>query len=396
VCVPDAMNQQVLILLAVFVVAAVGTFIRAILFNLSGERFVARLRKNLFASILRQEIGFFDNNRTGELTNRLASDTQVIQNAVTVNISMLARYTLQMILSIGLMFYISPRLTAVLLSIVPVIAVSAVRYGRWLKNLRKDFQDKLAHANSTAEESISNITTVRSFSNELKMTGIYDVDIDKSYHLGRRLAFLSGTFVGIMTFLVFGASALVLWYGGYLVYHSEIAPGTLISLMLYTLNLAMSFAFLSNLYGEFMQAVGASIRIFELMDRESEVKDGHQIPGHFHRGIAFQEVSFSYPSRPEEPVLKSISFEVKPGQVVALVGPSGGGKSTCVRLIEHFYEISDGTILLGQRDVQTLDPSWFRRHIGLVSQEPVLFASSIRDNIAYGKDAATQEEVGGM
>jgi hypothetical protein len=125
----DAMNQQVLILLAVFVVAAVGTFIRAILFNLSGERFVARLRKNLFASILRQEIGFFDNNRTGELTNRLASDTQVIQNAVTVNISMLARYTLQMILSIGLMFYISPRLTAVLLSIVPVIAVSAVRYG---------------------------------------------------------------------------------------------------------------------------------------------------------------------------------------------------------------------------------------------------------------------------
>ena len=122
-----------------------------------------------------------------------------------------------------------------------------------MKNLRKNFQDKLAHANSTADESISNITTVRSFSNDSKMTGLYDVDIEKSYRLGRKIAVLSGTFIGIMTFLVSSASALVLWYGGYLVYHGEIAPGTLISLMLYTLNLAMSFAFLSNLYGEFMQ-----------------------------------------------------------------------------------------------------------------------------------------------
>jgi ABC-type multidrug transport system fused ATPase/permease subunit len=155
----------------------------------------------------------------------------------------------------------------------------------------------------------------------------------------------------------------------------------------------MCFAFLSNLYGEFMQALGASIRIFELMDRESEVKDGDQTPEQFDRGISFEDVSFSYPSRPDEPVLKGISFEVKPGQVVALVGPSGGGKSTCVRLIEHFYEISDGSICLGERDVRTLDPSWFRRRIGLVSQEPVLFACSIRDNISYGKDSATQEEV---
>ena len=137
--------------------------------------------------------------------------------------------------------------------------------GRWLKSLRKSFQDKLAHANSTAEESISNITTVRSFSNEHKMTGIYDVEIEKSYKLGRRISFLSGTFVGIMTFLVFCASALVLWYGGYLVYHREIAPGTLISLMLYTLNLAMSFAFLSNLYGEFMQVYAVDIIQWHMM-----------------------------------------------------------------------------------------------------------------------------------
>lgn len=125
--------------------------------------------------------------------------------------------------------------------------------GRWLKNLKKEFQDKLAHANSTAEESISNITTVRSFSNELKMNGIYNEDIDKSYRLGRKLAFLMGTFMGVITFIMYAAATLVVWYGGYLVYHSTIAPGTLIALMLYTLNLAMCFAFLSNLYGEFMQ-----------------------------------------------------------------------------------------------------------------------------------------------
>ena len=140
-----------------------------------------------------------------------------------------------------------------LYSLVCIFHVWSYYEGRWLKNLRKDFQDKLAHANSTAEESISNITTVRSFSNELKMNSIYDIDIDKSYHLGRKLSFLTGTFMGVMAFFIYAATTVVLWYGGYLVYHSKIAPGTLIALMLYTLSLAMCFAFLSNLYGEFMQ-----------------------------------------------------------------------------------------------------------------------------------------------
>lgn len=300
----DRMNMEVVKLVAIFAAGCVALTFRSILFNMSGERFVARLRRKLFAAIVNQEMGFFDKSRTGELTNRLAADTQVVQSAVTENLSMLARYILQMFISIGLMFYINAKLTAVLLSVVPVIAVAAVQYGRFLKKVKKDFQDKLAHANSTAEESIGNIITVRSFSNEAKMVGLYSEDIDKSYLLGRKLAFMIGSFMGTVSMFMYGASSLVLWYGGYLVWHREIDPGTLISLMLYTLNLAMSFAFLSNLYGEFMQAVGASVRIFQLLDRVCTVPNGITIVDPFKGEIIFDSVNFHYPSRPEEHILK--------------------------------------------------------------------------------------------
>lgn len=197
------MSTQVVILVVVFFGASVAALFRETFFGVAGERFVARLRKDLFGTIIDQELGFFDKSRTGELTNRLSSDTQVVQNAVTNNINMLARYTLQMVFSVGLMFYLSAKLTAVLLSVVPLIAVSAVQYGRFLKKLRKEFQDKLAHANSTAEESISNVTTVRSFSCEPKMKQLYARDIDASYDLGRKLAFLSGAFSGAVGVMVY-------------------------------------------------------------------------------------------------------------------------------------------------------------------------------------------------
>eukprot|EP00731_Ephydatia_muelleri_P022561 Em0015g144a len=293
------MNDQLLILLVIFVLASITSFIRAIFFDTAGERFVARLRRILFEAISRQEIAFFDTNRTGELLNRLASDTQVIQSAVTTNFSMLLRYLLQMVISLCVMFYINAKLTAVLVSVFPVVVV----------------------------------------------------------------------------------------------YHRELNPGTLTSLMIYTINLAMSFALLSNLYGEFAQALGASVRIFDILDRHSEVIDGNLEPLGFEGGIIFDKVQFRYPSRPEELVLKGISFKVQPGEVVALVGASGGGKSTIVNLIEHFYEIDSGHILLGPHQLKDLKPSWFRRHIALVSQEPVLFAGTVADNIRFGREEATMKEV---
>ncbi|XP_071502591.1 uncharacterized protein [Diadema antillarum] len=394
----NEVNRMVLILFLIFAGGAVCSMIRSWAFTLAGMRVVCRLRTNLFSAIIRQEVAFFDTNRTGELTNRLSSDTQVVQNAVTVNISMLVRYSFQIIGSIAIMFSQSAALTGVLLSVVPIIAIGAVQYGRYVQRFRKKFQDALGDAGTAAEEAISSIRTVRSFSGESKANSTYGKEIDSSYYYGKSIAIASGVFNGIVGIVMQGAIALVLWYGGKLVFMNKSDPsqgisvGQLTSFMLYTLNVAMAFAFLSALYGDFMQAVGASIRIFELMDRLPEISNegGDQLMD-FSGELSMEGVSFTYPSRPDNAVLTDVTFAVQPGQMVALVGPSGGGKSTIVNLLERFYVPNSGEVKLSGVDLASLDPKWFRQKISIVSQEPVLFACSIKDNISYGRDATDEE-----
>ncbi|XP_007900472.1 ABC transporter B family member 1 [Callorhinchus milii] len=395
----DALDKMILILFGIYVGGAVCSFIRAYVFVLAGHRLVARLRKRLFGNIVRQEIAFFDENRTGELTNRLSSDTQMIQNALTVNLSMLLRYTIQIIGSIVLMFVVSPALTGVLLASIPVVAIGAVLYGEFMKRLRKNFQDELAAVGVTAEETISSIRTVRTFCSERKSEDFYCKGINQSYQIGKRLALAEGSFNGLVLTISQGAVVLVLWYGAKLVYdgrHNKpgISFGTLASFMVYSMNVAMAFGMLAALYGDFMQAVGASIRIFELLDRKPMIpcSGGNRLP--FLDGrLEFQKVSFTYPTKQESQVLKEVTFTVSPGNMVALVGPSGGGKSTIVSLIERFYDPDSGRILLGGCDLQTLDPQWFRQKISVVSQEPTLFATSIKENITYGREANMEEVI---
>eukprot|EP00058_Branchiostoma_floridae_P020352 XP_002605842.1 hypothetical protein BRAFLDRAFT_84327 [Branchiostoma floridae] len=378
----DKVNHTVLVLLLIYIGGAIAAFFRSWLFTLAGMRFVARLREEL----------------TGELTNRLASDTGVVQNSVTVNISMLFRYLLQIVGSLSIMFVLSAKLTGVLLSCVPIVSIGAMVYGKYVQGIRKAFQDELAAASTVAEESISSIRTVRMFSGEEKSKRDYNVSVDKSYGYGKKLALAGGGFNGIVGVVAFGAIVLVLWYGAKLVIMEQEHPGTGITIgtltgfMMYTLNVAMAFAFISSLYGDFMQALGASERIFDLLDRKAEVNmSGGKVLDGLHGGILFKNVSFTYPSRPDSEVLKEVSFAVEPGKVVALVGPSGGGKSTIVSLIERFYDPNSGTILLGGHDLSTLDPKWFRQHISMVSQEPTLFATTIKENIAYGREASDEE-----
>eukprot|EP00043_Microstomoeca_roanoka_P012782 m.124284 g.124284 ORF g.124284 m.124284 type:complete len:815 (-) comp15590_c0_seq2:410-2854(-) len=388
------LTKMVLILGGIYIAGAIASFARAWFFTWAGQRLVARIRKDVFASIVNQDISFFDVNRTGELTNRLASDTAVIQDACTVNISMLLRYIVQIVGSLALMFALSWKLTLVLLSVVPPVAIGAVWYGKKVKNLRKKFQDELAHASAAAEEAISSMRTVRSFSNERRSCEEYDKNIDKSYILGKRLAVVQGGFAGITGAFAQLAILLVLWYGGTLVYHGHITTGVLSGFLLYTLQVAMAFAFLSSLYGDFMQAVGASVRIFQLMDRKPDIDiKGGEEPTSFDPVVELRNVSFRYPSRADTLVLQEASFTVPKGSVVALVGPSGGGKSTIVALLERFYDPEEGAVFVGGRNIRDLNPAWLHSHMALVGQEPVLFAMSIKDNIKYGKPNATDEDV---
>jgi ABC-type multidrug transport system fused ATPase/permease subunit len=399
------MNMAVLTMFMAYVIGSVASGFRSWLFERAGARVVARLRKDVFSAILRQDIKFFDSNRTGELTSRISSDTQVIQNAVTVNISMLLRYVIQIFGSLIFMFTLQASLTGLLLAIIPVVSLSAVIYGRYLKRLRKEFQDKLAAAGVTAEEGISSVRTVRSFGAENKIIEAYDKDIMQSFRIAVRLAVTEGGFMFFIGIVVAGAISLVLWYGGKLVHDHTLSTGVLTSFLMYTLQTAMAFTFLISLYGDFMQSVGASQRIFELMDSKSEIAldkgiepeneiDSEKI---FDGSIRFNNITFAYPTRKETNVLKNLSFEIEKGKSVALVGSSGGGKSTIFALIQRFYDPDDGEIMIGSNahNLKDINLNFFHSKIGTVSQEPVLFGGSIRDNIKFSSKAEniSEEEI---
>lgn len=386
-------TRSVLILLGLMILGAITGGARAWLFTVAGERIVADLRKDLYASILGQEIAFFDERRTGELTNRLASDTTVLQNTVSVNISMLLRFVVLAIGAVVFLFITSWRLALATLLVVPVIVIAVALVGRRLRGLARQVQDALAEATSIAEETVAGVRTVRAFAQEPAEVARYGAAVDHSFELAKRRAGVISLF-RVGTSAAMGvALALVLLFGGYLVGQGLMDGSELAKYAGYTLMAAVSLGALSGLYEDFMKALGASERVFELMDRRSAVVSGErslpQVSGH----VQFQGVEFAYPTRPDAPVLQSLDLEMQPGQVVALVGPSGGGKSTIAALISRFYDPQGGRILLDDAPITELDSAWLRTQIGVVSQEPVLFATSILDNIRYSNPDATLEQV---
>ncbi|XP_063726840.1 ABC transporter B family member 1-like isoform X2 [Symsagittifera roscoffensis] len=398
----DNLNRNIMILTIIAVSGSLFSLVRGWAFNLAGYNLVSRMRQDLFEAIIRQEIGFFDVSRVGELTSRLSSDTSVIQSSITVNISMVLRYSIQIVASVVVMFWLSAPLTGVLLSVVPLVAVGAAQYGRFYARKVKHFQDALGIANTTAEECLSNVRTIRSFACDAKACEKYNEDIDNSLKIGRTLSFIYGAFQGVVSLLVQCALVLVLWYGGKLVLeHSKdstkgISIGHLSSFMMYSLGVAMAFAFLSSVFGDMMKAVGASTRLFQLVDRQPAIEQRGVVrieESELEAKIDFDSVTFAYPVRPTKHVLSGISFSVEAGQTVALVGPSGGGKSTCINLLLHFYEPSSGVLKFGGVDIRDLDWDWFHEQVAVVSQEPVLFGYSVRENIAFGKKATNEEVV---
>ena len=389
----DLVNRASAGLLVLFAVGAVFGAARSWLFTVAGERVVARLRETLYAAIVRQEVGFFDQRRTGELTNRLASDTTVLQNTVTVNVSMLLRFFIMGIGAIGFLFYTSWRLTLITLAVVPVVAISGALLGRRLRTISRDFQDALAESTTVAEETISGIRTVRAFAREDAEVGRYGAAVERSFQVAKRRATYIAGFRGVIGFAGYAAIAVVLWFGGRMLVAETLTIGELTSYLLYTLTAGMSIGALSGLYEDFMKALGASERVFELIDREAAVSSGDQTLDTLRGEITLEDVHFAYPTRLDHPVLASLDLTLRRGEVVALVGPSGSGKSTVAALVSRFYDPQGGRLLLDGVPFEDLDPTWLREQVGVVRQEPVLFATSVTDNIRYGSPEATDEQV---
>ncbi len=386
-------DQAAGLLVGLFFVGGVFTAARSYLFTVAGERVVARLRQALYASLISQEIGFFDEHRTGELTNRLASDTTVLQNTVTVNLSMLLRFSLLALGSLVILTWTSWRLTLVMLAVVPAVVVGARFYGQALRRVSKQFQDALARSTEVAEETLSGIRTVRAFAREAAEEVRYSAEVQHSFVLARQRAKIGALFSGGATFFGYGAIALVLWYGGVLLARDAMTMGELSAFLLYTFTMAASLGALAGLWNDFMKALGSTERVFELLDRPPGVSSGDRTLPAVQGGIRFEGVSFRYPTRPDDPVLRAIDLELAPGEVVALVGPSGAGKSTVASLLSRFYDPDEGTIRLDGEAYTGLDVDWLRRQVGVVSQEPILFATTIAENIRYGRPDATDAEV---
>lgn len=389
----SALDDALKLLLAIFLGVGFTGFIRAWLYTWAGERVVARLRRELFGRLIAREIGFFDKERTGELVNRLAADTAVLQNAVTVNVSMALRFGLQALGSLAVLFWTSTRLTLLMLAIVPFVAVGAAIFARHVRGLSKRTQDALAGASTVAEEVFSNIRTVRSFAREDGEVDRYSVRVNEALEMGRRMGLAYGSFQGAISFAAFGAISLVLWYGGHLVMDGLLSVGTLTSFLLYTFYLSFSLGAISGLYGDYQRAIGASQRVFELLGQDPTLVPGQRTLDQLQGKMTLENLSFAYPSRPDVTVLKGINLELEPGKVMALVGQSGGGKSTVAGLLARFYDPNEGRVTLDGVDLRELDPSWLRRQIGMVAQEPVLFAMSLAENIRYGRPEASDAEV---
>ncbi len=389
----DALNGALAMLLALCVGVAILGFFRAWLFVYAGERVVARLRRALFSRLLERDIAFFDQERTGDLISRLSADTGVLQNAVTANLSMTLRFLLQALGSVAVLFWTSARLTLTMLALVPFAAVGVALFARYVRKLSKKTQDALAAASTVAEEVFSNVRTVRSFARERSEIDRYATSVGEALTLGRRLALAYGSFQGVGGIAAFASISLVLWYGGHLVMRGALSVGTLTSFMFYTFYLSFSLAALAGLYGDYQKAIGASQRVFQLLAQDASMTSGTRELADVVGLMRLEDVVFAYPSRANVRVLSGVALTLEPGKVVALVGPSGGGKSTVAQLVSRFYDPCEGRVSLDGVDIREFDAAWLRKQIGLVAQEPVLFAMSLAENIRYGRHDATIAEV---
>jgi len=384
-------------LVALFSVQAVLNYIQAYLLSAAGEQAVAGLRREVFSRLLEMPPGFFAERRTGELTSRLTVDIGLLQSVLSHQISEFCRQVLALLGGIILLTYLQPKLTLTALLAAPVVVGTALVFGGRLRRITTGVQDRVAEASAVAEEAFSQIRTVQSFVQERAERARYGDRIAASVRLALTRARVRGVFFGMLTFSTFAAIVFVLWQGGLLVLDGRLTAGALVGFLLYTITIAASIGALATSFTTYQEAVGAAERVFEILEMEPAIADP-SAPGTLAApvkgGVAFEGVSFRYQPDSSLPwILDDITLRVAPGETVALVGPSGGGKTTLVSLLPRFWDVDRGRITLDGADIRALRLADLRGAIGVVPQEPALFSGTIRENIAYARPKATDAEV---
>jgi ABC-type multidrug transport system fused ATPase/permease subunit len=373
------------------------SFMRIYLFTYVGEHAIADMRQDIYKRMIMMPMNFFAQSRVGELSSRITADVSQIQDAVTGLLAELLRGVLTMIGGIILIYLISPKMTALMLSVVPVVVVIALVFGRYIRKMSRKAQDQLAESNTVVQETLQGISNVKAFSNEWYELGRYQKNIKEVVDTAIKNGRFRGLFVSFMLFSVFGAIVLVVWYGAGLMQAKQLSFGDLTAFVVYTAFLGGTMAGFAELFSQLQKTLGATARVRELLKEEIEivsdtavvVQDAYKLKG----DVELKNVAFSYPSRKEITVIKDLSLHAQRGQQIAIVGPSGAGKSTIVSLLLRFYEPDKGSILFDGKPATDIPLSQLRRQLALVPQDILLFGGSIFENIAYGKPDATAEEV---
>jgi ABC transporter fused permease/ATP-binding protein len=381
-------------MLGIMLIQTAASSLRYYLFTVAGESIVKNIRLQLFHRLTSQEIGFFDGQKTGDLMSRLNSDATVLQNALSVNISMMLRNAVAAIGGLVLLAYTSPKLTAIMVTVLPIGGLMAARFGKKIRTMSKNVQEALGTASAVADETLNNIRTVRSFAAEpvevTRFERALKVALEKTTFRIKAIAyFMSGiSFVGLLGIVG------VLWLGGRYVILGEMTIGTLSAYILYTMTVAVSVGTLGGLWTDFMSATGAASRIFAILDRTPEIDNvGGSLPDQIKGEIKIENLMFAYPGRPDYPVFNDLSLTINEGETLALVGASGSGKTTVAALIQRFYDPQHGRILLDGKPITSISPDWLRKQIGTVAQEPILMSTSVRENISYGLPSASLSEI---
>lgn len=386
-----------LIMIGILLIQMVASFLRVYLFTNVGERALADLRYDLYGHLIRLPMQFFSERRVGELSSRISSDLSQIQDAVTSILADLIRGVLTLVVGIGLILFISVKLTLVMLSVIPIVVVTAVIFGRYIRKLSRKAQDNLADSNTIVQEALSGISSVKAFTNEIFETSRYRKSLDKVVELSVANGKTRGLFISIMIFSLFGAIVLVVWYGVVLLHVGELTFGDLTAFVVYTSFIGGSMAGFADIYSSFQKTLGATQRVRELMNETTENENkktfNRQIVNNLKGNISFKAIGFSYPSRSDVKVLNDVSMEVSAGSQVALVGPSGSGKSTIASMILGFYKPDQGTLYFDDVSINDLSINELRGKMAYVPQDILLFGGTIRENIAYGKIDATDEEI---
>lgn len=395
---PDLLHSAALAMMGIIAVLAAASYARLYLVSWLGERLVADLRSEIYRHLLSLSPAFFETNRTGEIISRLTTDTTLVQTVVSSAVPIALRNLLMFCGGIVLMAVASAKLTGLVLLGVPLVILPVILFGRRVRGLSRQVQEKVAASGAHIEESLNAIRTIQAFSNEARDSQRFDGKVGESFDLAIYRNRFRGVLAAAVIAIVFGAITGILWMGGQDVLSGQMTAGELTSFIFYAVIVAGSVNALTEIYGDLQKAAGAAERLFELRDAVSPVAaPAEPRPLPLTDGaspvLAFRNVTFAYPLAQQKQVLREFSLTLNPGETLALVGPSGAGKSTLFHLLLRFYDPGAGQVLLNGQDIRNFDPVAYRRLFALVSQEPFLFSTSVRENILYGDPTASTAAV---